>query len=151
MDKVSYIHGAHSIQLGVEFRNAGLQTGVEQNAHGVFWAGFPGTETGNPLADYMLGIAWTQIDSPATTRFVQKSWIGYAQDDFKINPRFVLNFGIRYQLAPFWTPTVKYKLSDGTITTGLATWNLGQQSTLFPNATPGLVHANDLGIPANGY
>jgi hypothetical protein len=57
---------------------------------------------------------------------------------------------VRYQVAPLWTPTTKYKLSDGTLTTGLATWRPGEQSRLFPNAPLGLVYAGDQGIPQNG-
>jgi len=150
-DKVSYIRGTHSLKFGVDYRRASVANNKGNNSGGVIWGGFPGSPTGNALADFMLGeIGYTIIETPSLGSFYQNSWAGYIQDDFKVGRRLVVNLGVRYQYAPFWTPTHQYKLSDGTLTTGLVSWNAGQQSVLFPNAPPGLVYAGDPGIPANG-
>jgi hypothetical protein len=57
----------------------------------------------------------------------------YVQDDYKISPTVTLNLGVRYEpYFPFFE------------TNGRAGfWAPGQQSTRFPNATPGLLFAFD--------
>lgn len=149
-DKVNYIHGRHSLKLGVEYtKRKQASTGCFY-CGGIWWSGLAGTQTGNPVSDWMLGIASAYVGGPSKAGSYQNEWAGYVQDDFKLSPRLTLNFGMRYQVAPFWTPTVKYRLSDGTLSSGLTTWKPGEQSVLFPNAPRGLVYANDPGIPANG-
>jgi hypothetical protein len=151
MDKVSYIKGRHNLKFGVEYQKGEVASSGCQYCGGIWWSGFAGAQTGNPVSDWMLGIASAYIAGPSTSGAYQNSWAGYIQDDFKVSPRLVVNFGMRYQYAPYWSPTVKYKLTDGTLSTGLTTWNAVQQSTLFPNAPKGVVYAgNDPGIPANG-
>jgi carboxypeptidase family protein len=150
MDKINYIRGGHNLKFGGELRHAQRYQGSYGNDQGVFWSGFPGSQTGDPLADFMLGYTFGIISSPSLYNFYQNSFAVYAQDDYKVSRRLVLNFGLRYQIAPYWTPTYEYVLADGTRTTGVATWNPGQQSVLFPNAPKGLVYANDPGIPASG-
>ncbi len=147
-DGIDYVHGAHDLKFGGEYRNATVGSVSGNNNEGVFWGN--GSVTGNPLADFMLGKPLAIVSIPSTISRYQHSFAGYIQDDYKVSRRLVLNLGLRYQVAPLWTPTTEYKLSDGTLTTGLATWRPGEQSRLFPTAPLGLVYAGDPGIPQNG-
>ena len=144
-DGIDYVRGAHDFKFGGEYRNATLSSVSGNNNQGVFWGN--GSVTGNPLADFMLGKPLAIISIPSTISRYQHTVAGYVQDDYKVSRRLVLNLGLRYQVAPLWTPTTEYKLSDGTLTTGLATWRPGEQSRLFPTAPPGVVYAGDPGIP----
>lgn len=147
-DGIDYVRGAHDFKFGGEYRNATLSSVSGNNNQGVFWGN--GSVTGNPLADFMLGKPLAIISIPSTISRYQHTVAGYVQDDYKVSRRLVLNLGLRYQVAPLWTPTTEYKLSDGTLTTGLATWRPGEQSRLFPTAPPGVVYAGDPGIQQNG-
>lgn len=148
-DGINYIRGAHSLKVGGEYRNASISNVQTNNDQGIFWGGLI-NQTGNPLADFMLGLPLGIISNPTTITRYQHSVAGYIQDDYKVSRRLVVNLGVRYQVAPLWTPTTLYTLSDGTKTNGLSGWRPGQQSQLFPTAPLGVVYAGDKGIPQNG-
>jgi hypothetical protein len=148
-DKITYIRGKLTMKLGGELGDAHNKNGGFGNNQGIFWSGFPGSQTGDPLADFMLGYAYGIISNEYHTGYKQTTYAGYIQNDYKVSRRLVVNFGVRYQVAPPWTPTVKFTLSDGTITSGVVNWNPGVQSVLFPGAPKGLVYANDPGMPEN--
>ena len=73
-----------------------------------------------------------------------RTWIMsfYAQDTFKISPRFTLNYGIR------WEPTFSDPDKYGRGTSfSLPAFAAGQVSTVYPNAPAGLFFPGDEGIP----
>ncbi len=64
-------------------------------------------DTGNGTANLMLGNfqSLTQPNAHVYPYFRFQSWEGYAQDSWKVNSRFTLEFGIRFQIT---TPTYTY-------------------------------------------
>ncbi len=69
-----------------------------------------------------------------------RKWIaaGYAQDEFRITPRLTLNFGLRYEVNTPYTD-IRNRMNE---------WAPGQQSTVMPDAPPGLLFPGDKGVPA---
>ena len=66
---------------------------------------FNGTYTGFGYADFLLGIPQTtQLSIPTPPRYLRGTmWSLYAQDQFKVNQRLTLNYGLRYQLnGPYY-------------------------------------------------
>lgn len=147
-DSVNYIKTAHNLRFGGEFRRADIANASTTNNSGVFWG--RGSVTGNALADFMLGKPLGIVSNETNTRYVQDSWALYAQDDYRVNRRLVLNLGLRYQVAPPWLSTDLYNLSGGGKTLGILAWKPGEQSSLFPNAPVGVVYSGDPGVPQNG-
>ena len=73
-----------------------------------------------------------------------RQWIMsfYAQDTFKISPRFTLNFGVRWE--PTFSDPDKYGRGTSFSRAG---FDAGQHSTVYPNAPAGLFFKGDPGIP----
>ena len=128
-DIVSVIRGRHSIQTGIQiYRNRvnELQDSLTEGN-----PAFTGVETGNPAADFMVGIAASFVQySTLAARLRQTLFSVFAQDDFKVSSRFTLNLGIR------WDPFLMYRSQNGQLTAFIP----GRQSTRFPNTLPGLLY-----------
>ena len=97
-DDLSWIKGKHSLKFGYEL----LKLHFYQQYIGPTLATFDGSRTGDPMADFMLGALGdspgfqgdfgviTNDDFTAFNEF-------YAQDDFRVRPRLMLNYGLRYE------------------------------------------------------
>ena len=93
----SWVKGRHSLKLGGEVSiNKDIQQTLLNN-YGVFT--FNNGTTRNALADFLIGIpsAITQ-DAPVTA--YTDTWYTalFAQDDFRIQPRLMLNLGLRWDV-----------------------------------------------------
>lgn len=90
----------HTLHFGVETSRR-RQDNFSTNSTNQGAFDFTGQLTGNAFADFVLGL-------PADTRFRpvqtqssihQRLWSAFVQDDWKIAPRFTLNFGLRFERA----------------------------------------------------
>ncbi len=135
-DNVSWTKGIHSLNFGFElYRNRINET---QNFYTGGSLQFSGQASGVPAADFLLGefSSYQQLGGLAS-RLRQTLPSVYVQDDIKLTPRLTLNAGIR------WDIVSGYHSENGQ----LLTYEPGQQSTVFPLATPGLLYAGDSGVP----
>jgi hypothetical protein len=133
-DDLTWIKGRHSFKFGFEVLPLSFrQIFIEAPS-----MTFDGIRSGDPIADFMLGafdttnVAFGVRDTNAFTTF--NSF--YAQDEFKVNPRFTLTLGLRYE--PF-LPWVEKNNAINTV-------RPGQQSIKVPDAPPGIVFPGDPGI-----
>lgn len=103
-DQVSVTRGRQLMKFGVDLR--WLQ------ADDLGWAvqngtlNFNGQYTGNPMADYLLGLpSYAHIAQRGAGNYNYGLRWGefsfFAQDDIKLTPRLTLNAGIRYELVQF--------------------------------------------------
>ena len=135
-DGLSRVIGSHTLKLGAQFH---LDQGNEHpNAtfNGTF--NINGTETGDPYADLLLGVASNYTQSSGRPFYLRNRYLGtYVQDSWQVRRDFTMNVGLRWDLiSPWWE---KYNQ--------LQTYIPGAQSTLYPGAPPGLVVAGDPGVP----
>jgi hypothetical protein len=99
-DNVSWTKGRHMLKFGVDedfthFQSASNSGQIYGNYK------FNGYFTGNAYADFLLGMPSStllNVPHPVTSTLVQGTMLGaYAQDQFQLNKRLTLNFGVRYE------------------------------------------------------
>lgn len=127
----------HSLKLGVDYRRIEARTTTYGAAAGFFTfnEGFTqgpspntaGTVSGDTVASFLLGhpaAGMIQVATPA--RYFINYYSGYLQDDLRINPRFTLNAGLRYEYEP------GIAARDNRLTVGF------DRDARFPVRVPGL-------------
>jgi carboxypeptidase family protein/TonB-dependent receptor-like protein len=147
-DDVDLVRGRH--QLGFGFNLIRIQnntiSGFDEN--GTFT--FNGGSTGSALADFMIGaVSDFQQTNPTPDDLRQWVMSFYAQDSFKVSPRFTFNYGLRWE--PTFADPDKYGRGDSF---NESAFFAGQFSTVHPTAPAGLFFKGDPGIPAamwNGH
>lgn len=115
-DQVIWTHGKNNWRFGGDYRRIMQGFRSAENSQGTFvFTGFatseylPGSttpvpDTGNALADFLLGLPQQTTLQASTTayEFRANSFDGYAQDDWRILPTLSLNLGVRYEYnGPF--------------------------------------------------
>jgi hypothetical protein len=103
---------------------------------------FTGASTGLPLADLLLGKASQFSQAGPNTDYVRKSYMAlYVADSWKVNQRWTLNYGLR------WEPDLAETLTLGRITTYSEKRRVaGTQSTVFQKAPLGFYFPGDPGF-----
>lgn len=141
-DQVHWSRGVHLLKFGGDYRRSFLdlheffQGDPQFTFNGQFTASGP--NSGEALADFLLGRPRTMQQIAELKNAPRESEISlFLQDDWKIRPRLTLNLGVRWDpYLPFVDTRDRY----GQV-------RPGQQSVRFPTAPPGLVFANDPGVP----
>ena len=99
----------HTMTFGGDFKRLDRNTTTDQNARGSF--AFSGIETsqivnaqpvagtGFDFADFLLGLpqSSTVQFGGASTYFRQNVWDGFANDDWRVNPKLTIMYGLRYE------------------------------------------------------
>ena len=131
-DRLSWIKGRHNFKFGYEL----LHLQFRQVFIGSPGFTFNGSRTGDPTADFLLG-AFDNLSLNFGVRDTDVSTDAHSvffQDDFKISPRFTLNYGVRYE------PFLPWRDRHDRINTVVP----GQQSTAVPDAPVGILFPGDL-------
>lgn len=140
-DDFTWTKGKHTMQFGGEVRRDGIGLLYINRPNGAFT--FTNFFTGFALADFYLGLPQTFQQGSGDPAMNGKSWTysGYAQDQFRINPKLTVVVGGRYEVNQPYTEAKGH----------LAALHPGQQSTVQPNAPLGLVYPGDTNTPAATY
>ncbi|MEO8077270.1 MAG: TonB-dependent receptor, partial [Acidobacteriota bacterium] len=100
----TWLAGSHSMKFGgIYTRNYaedGYSTGAN-NSKGQY--NFTGFATGNSFADFMLGLPNTVVEQRNTRGNLpmdtySNDWALFAQDDWRVGPRFTAFLGLRYEV-----------------------------------------------------
>jgi hypothetical protein len=95
----------------------------------------------NAMADFIMGAPYTFLQGDGIFANFSGNLFGlYAEDNFHATNKLTVTAGLR------WDPFFPYKSGNGRITC----FKGGSQSTVFPNALPGLLFPSDTGCPAAG-
>lgn len=99
-DNLSIVKGAHTIKMGADigFGRISTNPGAGGTAFGSF--AFQPRYTGNAYADFMLGNPVSAVRAtPNINNLLYNTRYGlYVQDDWKVNSKLTLNYGLRYTL-----------------------------------------------------
>jgi trimeric autotransporter adhesin len=139
-DGSTWVHDKHTLKFGAEIRRIQLNTQSDPTPRGAFTftglmtsqldsSGQPESGTGSDLADFLLGLPYNtkaQYGNPSTY-FRNWGFVGYAQDDWRMEKRFTLQYGLRYEAV---TPPVE--LYDQ-----IANLDLNATATAVDVVTPG--------------
>lgn len=95
-DDFSWVRGKHVLQGGALYIFGIKRQNVFTTPQGSF--SFTGTHTGDPAADYLLGLDSTyyQASSQKLGFYHYRQGEAYFQDDWKATPKLTLNLGLRW-------------------------------------------------------
>ncbi|MGP8244541.1 MAG: carboxypeptidase regulatory-like domain-containing protein [Bryobacteraceae bacterium] len=140
-DDMDVIHGRHHLSFGVNYIYNQLNEDNVFLGNG-YWT-FNGQASGDGLVDFLLGAPNTyEQGNPALGNPRQNYMGAYAQDDFQVNARLQLHFGLRWE--PFLPAADKFDREDHFSPAAFAA---GTESSVYVNAPPGLSFIGDPGIP----
>jgi trimeric autotransporter adhesin len=139
-DGSTWVDGNHTLKFGGEVRRIQLNTDSDPNPRGDFTftglmtsqlnaSGQPVAGTGDDLADFLLGLPYNtkaQYGNPSTY-FRNWGFVGYAQDDWRMEKRFTVQYGLRYEGV---TPPVE-------LYNQIANLDLNAAATAVDVVTPG--------------
>ncbi len=136
LDNMTWLRGNHTVKFGGEFHYAQINGRNIYAPNGSFE--FDGSETGSDLADFLIGAPGTYIQATKQVLDSRTVYFGlYGQDSWRISPTLTMNYGLRWEVSPFWWDTQNK----------IQTIVPGQQSTVYPGAPRGWLFPGDEGIP----
>jgi Carboxypeptidase regulatory-like domain/TonB-dependent Receptor Plug Domain len=166
MDDVSWVKGRHVFQAGALYMFGIKRQTVFTTPQGSF--GFSGVHTGDPAADYMLGLdsSYYQDSTEREGAFHYRQGEAYVQDDWRATPRLTLNLGLRWvyfsndsvsgdQVSSFDPSDYAAAQAPVVTTTGSFVVN-GSNQPLTAGGQPanllnGLVYAGQNGVPSGFF
>jgi hypothetical protein len=136
IDNFAKVRGGHTIKAGFQVSYEQVNVNPNPTFNGSFLIN--GTETGSEFADFLIGVASNYNQADSQTFYARHKYAAaYVQDSWRVLPSLTLNYGLRWDLMQYWSE--KYNQ--------IPTFNLGQQSKVFPTAPTGLVYPTDAGVP----
>jgi hypothetical protein len=145
VDNFSFTHGNHTMKAGFDMRRFEVNNPFYAQNNGLFFYNGGGTySTGNPGADFLLGLPDLYAQASGGNGIDRaQEYYSYFQDQWKIRPNFTFTYGLGWTID-----TALQDLAyDGH---GMAAFYPGQQSTVFPNAPVGVVYSGDPGVHPTG-
>jgi hypothetical protein len=145
-DAFSKIIGNHTLKFGYDGKR--YQVGNPwflANNGGFYFSGSGQSSTGDPGADFLLGIpdGYGQSSGGWIDNRTYEHYL-YAQDSWRAARNLTVNFGAGYQID---TPMVQHHFGGE----AMNCFRPGEQSAIFPTAPTGLVFPGDLGCSSSGY
>lgn len=143
-DNLSWVHGKHTMDIGMSFGHASVDLGDQFQSQGSFT--FNATATNNPISSFLLGTLNNFTQGAGEYKNNRNNfWAFYFNDNVHATQQLTLNYGLRYE------PYTPWKEIHGRVEQfRIDNFNAGIRSTMFPNAPPGLLFPGDPGMPFDG-
>jgi hypothetical protein len=146
-DNFTKVLGSHTLKAGFYWdtsQNVQSSAGLQLGNQGNYNVGWGANDTGNVVADFLLGANGNYQQQNIIPTFDIKfhQWSIYAQDSYKANRQLTLNYGLRLDHVGQWYGPAS----------GMAVWDPGSyNNTSAAPANTGVVyHSNDRSIPLSG-
>jgi hypothetical protein len=144
-EQINWIRGAHQVAFGVTAQNSRLNSFGNFSRNGNFT--FNGQNTGNSLADFMLGrpSSFTQNNGQIGDERLTIPAL-FVQDNLRLSSHFNVSAGLRWDpyLSP-WKAVPQVSIFD------LGWYNADIRSQVFTNAPAGTLFVGDPGMPGKHY
>ena len=128
----TWVHGTHTFKFGAETKQNVYSDVNIQGAQGQYTFGngptaipYLGTSTvgggsiGAGYASFLLGqVTSSNVNAPRDTQMRNQVWSAYAQDEWKLNRKLTLNYGLRWDFTP-----MAHELHNNQAEIGLTTPN----------------------------
>jgi hypothetical protein len=108
---VMWTRNVHQFKFGLQYNHVVYRPIAESNSNGTFsfdgggtnqpnfTSGGPSMQPGYGWADFLLGRADSaQLQSPFSIRTTSAQWAWYAMDQWRMNPKLTVNYGLRWEL-----------------------------------------------------
>ena len=148
-EHLSWFKGRHNLKFGFNMLWAEWDDfGASDNLFGK--VGFTSRFTGNPYADFLLGIPTTAARAFPPVEVARNRWSYdfFAADDFKISPKLTLNLGVRYELHLNWRENHDlmslFDIKSGTLV--IPDGSASRVSSIFPRDFVGISEASSVGF-----
>jgi hypothetical protein len=148
-DHVSISIGRHTMKAGMNFTRIVFENyAADASLFGNLR--FSNRYTGHSYADFLLGLPSTASRAfpPLRQDRLRRQYDYYFTDDFKVNPRLTLNYGVRYEYHPGWTEKnglhSMFDIKSGNIV--VMDGSLDKVSQFFPRNYVNIVEASSLGF-----
>ena len=149
-DHVSFFRGRHNMKFGFNLTHIKAENyATDLNTYGNLT--FTNRFTGHPYADFLLGMPSTAARSfpPVLVARNRMQYDFFFTDDFKVNSKLTVNYGIRYELHPGWREQSgnlsMFDIGSGSIV--VQDGSLSKVSPVFPRNYVPIVEASTLGLP----
>jgi hypothetical protein len=151
-DHVSLFRGRHNMKFGFNLTHIKAENyATDLNSFGNLT--FSNRFTGHPYADFLLGMPSTAARSfpPVLVARTRLQYDFFFTDDYKVNSKLTVNYGIRYELHPGWhEQNGRLSMFDiGSKSIVVQDGSLSKVSALFPKNYVPIVEANTLGLPGD--
>ena len=105
-DNLSWTRGKHTFKTGIDARRvryADIETFLPSDDFGQFT--FQPTFTGNAFGDFLAGLPTTIFFAVSSPDVAGTAWeySFFGQDEYRVNSRITLNYGLRWQILPGFT------------------------------------------------
>jgi hypothetical protein len=143
-DEVSVVKGNHQIAFGGIVADWRENNRSHTSSFGTYT--FDGSITGLGMADFLTGNL-AQLNEGGLVLWGDREAyvLGYAQDVWKVTPRFTASFGLR------WEPFLPLSLKQGAVYGfSLDRYLAGTVSQVYPTSPPGIYYPGDSGFPSDG-
>jgi hypothetical protein len=138
-DSISWIRNRHSFKFGGSFRRIQINAiyVIAPNAFFVYAGTYP---TSDAFANFLLGrpVTFYQGIGDFQRGLRNSGTAAFAQDEWRVSNRLTVNYGLRWEII---SPNTEVR-------NRLSTFVPGHQSTIFPDAPPGILVSGDPGVPA---
>jgi len=140
-DDLTIVKGAHQFGFGGATSFSGWK--AQTNVRSMGPMSFDGGVTGLGLADFLLGRVFEYRQFVPIEADVTQFYVGtYAQDTWRMNSNFTLNYGMR------WEPWFPQESQDKRVYNfDIDRLKAGTRSTVYPQSYPGLYYPGDPGFP----
>lgn len=137
----TWVRRSHIIKAGGEVRRERMRIAFVNRPNGDYT--FNGAITGNPAADFLLGMPAQFRRTTANALQDGSAWAyaAYLSDELRPHARLTVEAGVRYELS---SPFVDRN-------DALNVFRPGAQSQRFPDAPAGLLYPGDPGVPRGTY